>query len=212
MPYLAHATMEPMTAVALFEDGKLTLWTGTQIPTVIRDSAAKLADIDAQDVTVHTTFMGGGFGRRSETDAADQATRLALARPDTPIKLTWSREEDMRHDFYRPGAIARMRGVMGTTGPTAFSADIAAPSVYRARAARLTGIVPRGPTRSSSRERSTNPMGSRTTACAVLSPTSRSRSGRGARSATHTMRFSMNVLSTSWPLRPASIRSRCGCN
>jgi isoquinoline 1-oxidoreductase beta subunit len=147
VPYLAHSTMEPMIATALFSDGKLTLWSGNQAPSLIRAAAARVAGIRAGDVTVHTLFMGGGFGRRAETDITDQAARLAVALPGTPVCLTWSREEDIRHDFYRPGMIARMSGAMGPDGPTALKADIAGPSVLRQQVRRATGMSPPGPDR-----------------------------------------------------------------
>ena len=101
-PYLAHTTMEPMTATALFRDGQLTLWTGIQAPTIVRDRAAELAGLSPEAVAVHTTCLGGGFGRRAEYDVTNQAARIALAMPGAPVNLTWSREEDVRHDVYRP--------------------------------------------------------------------------------------------------------------
>ena len=146
-PYLAHATMEPMTATALFREGRLTIWTGTQAPTNVRDQAAALAGVRAEAVAVETTYLGGGFGRRFETDAALQAVRLALAMPGTPVKLTWSREEDIRHDFYRPGAIARMAGVPGPVVPQALSAAIAGPSLTATQILRQAGTAPPGPDR-----------------------------------------------------------------
>lgn len=146
-PYLAHATMEPMNATALLREGGLTIWTGTQAPTNLGDQAAELAGIDAAAVTVETTFLGGGFGRRFETDAALQAVRLALAMPDTPVKLTWSREEDIRHDFYRPGAIARMQGLPGPDAPLALSVGIAGASLAATQIVRQVGFAPPGPDR-----------------------------------------------------------------
>jgi isoquinoline 1-oxidoreductase subunit beta len=144
-PYLAHATMEPMTATALFRDGRLTLWTGSQAPTSLRDQAAALAGIEPDAVSVETTFLGGGFGRRFETDAPLQAVQIALAMPNIPVKLSWSREEDIRHDFYRPGAIARMAGLPGPDAPLALSAAIAGASLSQTQIVRQTGIAPPGP-------------------------------------------------------------------
>ena len=145
VPYLAHATMEPMNATAVFKDGKLQVWAGNQAPTLVRDQAAKTAGIDTDAVVVHTPYMGGGFGRRAEYDYSNQAVKLAMAMPGTPVKLTWTREEDTRHDFYRPAAIARMKGVAGAAGPVALKADIAAPSVYRMQSTRVAGFAPPGP-------------------------------------------------------------------
>lgn len=147
VPYLAHATMEPLNATALLADKTLTIWAGTQGPTTVREFAAKTANMNEEDVIVHTTYMGGGFGRRVEYDVTNQAVKLALAMPGTPIKLTWTREEDMRHGFYRPAAIARFFAVMGEQGPKALKADVAAPSVFRNFMKRFTGFAPPGPDR-----------------------------------------------------------------
>ncbi len=146
-PYLAHATMEPMSATALLRDGRLAIWTGTQAPTNLRDQAAQLAGIGTEAVTVETTLLGGGFGRRFETDAPLQAVALALAMPDTPVKLTWSREEDIRHDFYRPGAIARMAGLPGPVVPQALGVAVAGASLSATQLKRQAGIAPPGPDR-----------------------------------------------------------------
>jgi isoquinoline 1-oxidoreductase beta subunit len=137
--------MEPMNATALFKEGRLEIWTGNQAPTLIRDQAAKIAGLAPDAVTVYTPLMGGGFGRRAEFDVSNQAVRLAMVMPGTPIKLTWSREEDMRHDFYRPAAIARMKGVASSAGPSVLTADIAAPSVLRMQSQRALGFSPPGP-------------------------------------------------------------------
>ncbi len=112
VPYLAHSTMEPMNATALFTGTKLDLWCGNQAPTFVQRKAAATANLDRDAVEVHTTYMGGGFGRRGELDFAEIATKVALAMPGVPVQTTWSREEDTRHDYYRPGAIARMRGAV----------------------------------------------------------------------------------------------------
>ena len=145
VPHLAHSCMEPMNATALLKDGKLEIWTGNQAPTMIRDKAAELAGLKGADVTVHTPFMGGGFGRRAEFDASNQAVRLAIAMEGTPVKLTWTREEDTTHDFYRPAAIARMKGVPGETKPEALQIDIAAASVFQQQGQRALGVAAPGP-------------------------------------------------------------------
>ncbi|RSK34058.1 xanthine dehydrogenase family protein molybdopterin-binding subunit [Rhodovulum iodosum] len=145
VPYLAHATMEPMTATALYGDGRLTLWAGTQAPLLARERAARAVGLKPRDVTLHVTPMGGGFGRRAEFDFSDQAARLARAVPGRPVCLAWSRAEDMSHDFYRPAMIARLRGQAGASGPAALSLDIAGPSVLAEQARRVVGYVPPGP-------------------------------------------------------------------
>ncbi len=122
VPFVAHATMEPMNAVALLKDGKLDIWAGVQNPTAARDLAAKAAGLDAAQVHVHVMLMGGGFGRRLESDYVVQAAQLAVAMTGTPVKLTWRREEDMTLDFYRPAAVARLRGA--TAGKQAHALDV----------------------------------------------------------------------------------------
>ncbi len=122
VPFLAHATMEPMNAVAWLHDGQLDIWAGVQNPTAARDLAAKAAGLDAAQVHVHVMLMGGGFGRRLESDYVVQAAQLAVAMTGSPVKLTWRREEDMALDFYRPAAVARIRGT--TTGKQAHALDV----------------------------------------------------------------------------------------
>jgi len=131
VPYLAHTTMEPMNATAKYTGDALEVWAGNQAPLNTRDNAAKLAGLTPEQVTVHTPFLGGGFGRRAEMDFSGYAVKMALAMPNKLVKTTWSREEDVRHDFYRPGAMARFSAVLGETLPKAVSGVIAAPSVLR---------------------------------------------------------------------------------
>jgi len=92
VPFLAHATMEPMNATARFKDGNLEIWTGTQSPGIVQTTAADLLGIKAEAVTVNTTRLGGGFGRRSEVDYTLYAAALAAKTGGRPIKVTWSRE------------------------------------------------------------------------------------------------------------------------
>lgn len=139
LPFLAHATMEPMGATAWLQDGHLTLWVGHQAPLEAVKLAARLAGLREEDVTLHAVMLGGGFGRRTEMDNVAQAVQLALALRGTPVRLTWSREEDMRHDFYRPAAMARGRGAVANGRITHFDLHVAAPSVTRAAIGRLTG-------------------------------------------------------------------------
>jgi len=148
VPYLAHATMEPMNATArvIAGDGdtRVDVWAGNQVPTVVRDNAARIAGVEARDVHVHTPYLGGGFGRRAEYDFTDLAVRLALRVPGRAVKLTWTREEDMRHDFYRPAAIARLRGALDGGRPHVLEARIASPSVYAAQSVRAAGFAAPG--------------------------------------------------------------------
>ena len=144
VPYLAHATMEPMNATALFTGDALEIWCGNQAPLVLQGKAADTVGLKDAQVTIHTPFLGGGFGRRAEADVAVLAAKVAQAMPDMPVKVTWSREEDMRHDFYRPAAIAQMRGAVKDGKAVLFDAKIAAPSVTRQSMQRISGFAPPG--------------------------------------------------------------------
>jgi len=128
VPYLAHATMEPMNATALYTGDAVEIWAPNQAPTMVQDRAAERAGLEREQVTVNTTFLGGGFGRRAETDYTDFAVQVAMEMPGTPVKLTWSREEDMQHDFYRPAAIARYRGAVKDGKAVSVHGKIAAQS------------------------------------------------------------------------------------
>jgi isoquinoline 1-oxidoreductase beta subunit len=115
-PYLAHAPMEPMNCTAQVIDGRVTVWAPTQVPGLARALAARVAEVDESAVTVHVTYLGGGFGRRLETDVVGQAVRVALETGGRPVQLLWSREEDIGHDFYRPAAAAVMRAALDAQG------------------------------------------------------------------------------------------------
>ena len=147
VPFLAHATMEPMTATAWLQGGKLDIWAGNQAPVMTRDTCAAAAGVDPEMVTVHTMLMGGGFGRRAETDYAVQAAKIAAALPGTSVRMTWSRTEDLQHDFYRPAAMARFRGVVADGAAVLIDGRIAAPSVSHQSIMRQMGQVPPGPDR-----------------------------------------------------------------
>ena len=116
LPFLAHVCMEPMNCTALLDAGRLVVWAPTQAPSIARDEAAKAAGIAPERVEIRSTLMGGGFGRRAEMDFVVEAALAAKAVPGRPVKLTWSREEDVRHDMYRPAATGRVRGALGADG------------------------------------------------------------------------------------------------
>ena len=142
VPYLAHATMEPMTAAALLADGKLTVWAGTQIPTMVITEGARLTGLPPEAISVNTLLMGGGFGRRGETDYIKQVIILAMAMEGTPVLLTWSREEDMTHDAYRPMAMARIRATLKDGEIDAMDVQVAASSVVESQVGRLGYSIP----------------------------------------------------------------------
>jgi isoquinoline 1-oxidoreductase beta subunit len=121
VPYLAHATMEPMNCTAWVHDGECELWTGTQNPLGFAKEAAKAIDMSISNVTLHNQLLGGGFGRRAFPDYTVQAAKIAAQVP-YPVKLIWSREEDMRHDHYRDANISRFKAGLDATGkPTAWT-------------------------------------------------------------------------------------------
>jgi len=102
-PFLAHGSLEPQNCTALFKDGKVEIWAPTQSPARGRELTQKLLGLPAlEDVTVHVTRVGGGFGRRLMNDYMLQAAAIAKAVPGTPVQLIWSREDDIRRDYYRP--------------------------------------------------------------------------------------------------------------
>ena len=144
VPYLAHATMEPMSAVAWIHDGMVEVWTGTQAPGLAQSAAAEVAGVAAAAVVVHTQLMGGGFGRRAEVDVVRQAVRVAMAMDGTPVLVSWTREEDMTHDMYRPMAMGRVRALVTDGAVTAFDFKTAASSAIASISGRL-GFPSLGP-------------------------------------------------------------------
>ena len=115
-PYLAHATLEPMNCTAQVKDGRVAIWVPTHVPQMARAMAAKVAGVKEDDVTVHVTLLGGGFGRRLEVDFVGQAVQVAMACQGAPVQLVWSREEDMTHDFYRPMHLAKFQASIDGQG------------------------------------------------------------------------------------------------
>ncbi len=114
-PYLAHTCMEPLNATAVVEDGRAEVWVGCQAPLPFRQAIADAMGFDAENVTLHNCFMGGGFGRKSRADYAIQAVQLA-AKVGRPVQLIWTREEDVRQDFYRPAVQSRFRAGLDKDG------------------------------------------------------------------------------------------------
>ena len=117
-PFLAHATMEPVNCTAQVSNGKVTLWVSTQVPSIAVDIAAKVAGVAREDVAIDVMLLGGGFGRRLETDMVAQAVAVAAAgaAEGRPVQLIWSREDDMTHDVYRPAALARFSASLDAAG------------------------------------------------------------------------------------------------
>jgi isoquinoline 1-oxidoreductase subunit beta len=128
-PYLAHATMEPMNATVSIGDDGVDVWAPTQFQGFVQLALGKILETTPDKVRVHTTFLGGGFGRRSETDFVIYAA-LAAKAAGRPVKLLWSREEDMQHDFYRPASLVRFRAGLDQSGvPVALEARLVVQSI-----------------------------------------------------------------------------------
>jgi len=131
VPYLAHATMEPMNATVHLQPGRLDVWVGTQSADRTLKAAAAVAGMPPEQVYIHNTFIGGGFGRKSRNDDMVQAIQIAKA-VGRPVKLIWTREDDIRHDRYRPQAAISFKGAVGSDGmPTALYIRTAVGSLLR---------------------------------------------------------------------------------
>ena len=114
-PFLSHAPLEPMNAVVRIEGETADVWSGTQAPGAAQGTVARTAGLDPQKVRSHQTYLGGGFGRRATLTHIEEATRLAMA-TGKPVKLIWSREDDMRNGFYRPASLMRIRAGLDAEG------------------------------------------------------------------------------------------------
>ncbi len=115
LPFLAHAPMEPQNATAWFHDGGLEVWAPTQVPMPARQEAAQAAGLPLEKVTLHVTFLGGGFGRRLVSDFVREAVEVAKAF-SVPVQLLWTREDDLAHDFYRPPSVHRLQAWLDGQG------------------------------------------------------------------------------------------------
>ena len=128
VPFLAHATMESMACTVRVEDGRADVWAGTQDPLNARSIAAGALDFDTDQVRLTNLMLGGGYGRRLpfSFDYVDLAAHIAKAMSPAPVKLVWSRENDIQHDYYRPAAMCRYAGALDAAGrPLAVGAHYA---------------------------------------------------------------------------------------
>ena len=143
VPYLAHSPMEPMNTTALFKDGELEVWAGTQDGLGARDFCAKAANLPMEKVKFHLMPMGGGFGRRlpGQWNYLTYAVQTAMAVPGVPVKLIFTREEDTKHDFYRPNVMSRFRATLDKNGmPVAWVNDYTTDDAANAEAHIVYGV------------------------------------------------------------------------
>jgi len=115
VPLLAHVSMEPLVALAEFKDGKATVWAPTQNPQAVQDIVAKELRIAKEDVICNVTLLGGGFGRKSKPDYAAEAAVLSK-KTGKPVKVVWTREDDIKFDYYNAVASMYMKAALGTKG------------------------------------------------------------------------------------------------
>lgn len=140
-PFMAHAPMEPGNCTALFQGSRCEIWAPTQVPQDVRDSVAPAIGLDPDQVRVNVTLMGGGFGRRLEHDYAIEAALVSKA-INAPVKVVWSREDDMRSSTYRPASCHKVSAVLNGEGyPVAFTHLIIAPSINGQKGFPLDGGV-----------------------------------------------------------------------
>ena len=134
-PYIAHAPMEPLNATAQVTPGKLCeVWAPTQNPSVALATAKSVTGMSDANVRVHTTYLGGAFGRKFEADFISYAVQTAMATGGKPVKVTWPREEDLAHDLYRPASLCQISGGVDSTGkPVGISSRSVSQSIYADR-------------------------------------------------------------------------------
>jgi isoquinoline 1-oxidoreductase beta subunit len=131
LPFLAHATMEPMNCTADVRANSCDVWVPTQGQTASHEAAIAASGLPGTAVNIHTTYLGGGFGRRGEADFVTDAVETSKA-VGKPVKVVWTREDDMQHDFYRPVTYLRMWGALDAAGnPVAFMQRIVQQSLLR---------------------------------------------------------------------------------
>ena len=130
-PYLSHAPMEPMNCTAVVNADSCEIWAPTQMQTGGRNTAAQITGLAPEKVKLNSTLMGGGFGRRAGTDYISESVEVAKAMAGTPVKLTWTREDDMQHDLYRPASYVKFAGAVDAQGwPVALTAKVSCPSFF----------------------------------------------------------------------------------
>jgi isoquinoline 1-oxidoreductase beta subunit len=130
LPYLSHATMEPMNCTAHVREDTCEVWAATQDQSGVIQTASKVTGLKPEQIHVHTTYLGGGFGRRLESDFVEEALQVSKAM-GKPIKLIWTREEDIQNDFYRPATCSKIEGAIDGKGHLiAWVHKLVAPSIF----------------------------------------------------------------------------------
>jgi len=115
-PFLPHNTMEPQNATALVRGDSIEMWVPSQGPDMVRNVVSYYTGVATENITVHSTFLGGGFGRRAFVDFAGEAAVIAQQTAGTPVKVIWSREDDIQHDFYRPASLHSIKAALDNNG------------------------------------------------------------------------------------------------
>ncbi|MFJ9531723.1 molybdopterin cofactor-binding domain-containing protein [Herbaspirillum sp. NPDC101396] len=143
LPHIAHATMEPPAAVARITGGKCEVWACVQAPQATRETVAGHLGLKPQDVTVNVTLLGGGFGRKSKPDFAAEAALLSKAMNGAPVKVTWTREDDIHHDYFHTVSVERLEAGLDANGKvSAWLHRTAAPTIASIFAAGAKGEAP----------------------------------------------------------------------
>ena len=143
LPHLAHATMEPPVATALVKDGRCEIWTSVQNPQAALDGVAAQLGLKPEAVQVHPLLIGGGFGRKSKPDYVVEAALVAKAMPGTPVKLVWTRDDDLKHDYLHTVSVERIEAALDAKGmPQAWLHRTAAPTIASTFAVGAKGSAP----------------------------------------------------------------------
>ncbi|TNF59448.1 MAG: xanthine dehydrogenase family protein molybdopterin-binding subunit [Burkholderiales bacterium] len=150
-PFLAHGALEPINCTVRFDSDRATVWVSTQVPGLARQAAADALGLPSEAVDVRVLQLGGGFGRRLEVDFIAQAATIARAVPGQPVQTLWTREQDTRHDLFRPACVARFEAGLDDQGRlTAWKNTSAGQAIVPQALKRLFGLPGGGPDKTAS--------------------------------------------------------------